>query len=84
MGDIQRALALQSAKHRALVASNPAMREKTDDVQQKTEVAACRVETEWRRKDLQLLTDFIPHMPIIRMQLFQLAGEGPALRDRRS
>jgi hypothetical protein len=77
MGDIQRALALQSARHRALVAATcrakaqrrrePAMREKTDDVQQKTEVAPCRVETEWRRKDLQLLTDFIPHMPIIRM-----------------
>jgi hypothetical protein len=35
-------------------------------------------------QDLQLLPDFIADVAIVGMQLFQLMGEGPALRDQRS
>jgi hypothetical protein len=76
------------AKCRALVAANPAMREKTDDVQQKPKVASrcclsgladsCRV----RRSLLRGLPRVV--CGVIGMEFLQLAGEGPALRDQRS
>jgi hypothetical protein len=43
-----------------------------------------KAEAERRRKDLELLADFIPDVAVVRMEVFQFVGEGPALRDRRS